>query len=128
MIIASTGLSGFVSFAMASAGGDIRSGLSASAGGAGYSTATVDFSLMIGKLIGTALSYIGVLLLCYLLYAGFLWMTAGGDTKKVDQAKAMIKNAIIGLAIIAVAYTTSSFILKALGDTISGANTPAPAG
>jgi hypothetical protein len=37
---------------------------------------------IIGNLINAVLSLIGILLLVYLLYAGFLWMTAGGEDKK----------------------------------------------
>ena len=125
MIIASTGLIGSASFAWATPAQDIGKGLRDSSSAAGYSNTPVDIGVMIGKLIGTALSYIGVLLLCYLLYAGFLWMTAGGDSKKVDQAKLMIKNAIIGMIIIGIAYTASSFIMTTIGSAIDGSNVPA---
>lgn len=69
---------------------------------------------IVGSIINVVLGFLGILLLVYLLYAGFLWMTAGGDSKKVDEAKAMIKNAIIGLVIITAAFAISSFVLGSL--------------
>lgn len=72
-----------------------------------------DLPTMIGKFVNVALSILGVLLLCYLLYAGFLWMTSDGD-KGADEAKKLIKNAVIGLIIIVSAFALSNFILTSL--------------
>ena len=69
---------------------------------------------IVGQIINIALGFLGILLLAYLLYAGFLWMTAGGDSKKVDEAKTMIRNAIIGLIIIVAAFAISNFVLTNL--------------
>ena len=122
-LFAMTGILGVGSLVFADeASESIRTGLKQAATGASYSTESADFSTIIGNLISTALSFVGVLLLCYLLYAGFLWMTAGGDSKKVESAKTMIQNAIIGLLIIAIAYSASSFVLTQLGGVTSGSN------
>jgi len=69
---------------------------------------------IIGKIINTILGFLGVILLGYLLYAGFLWMTSGGSDEGVKKARSMIKNAIIGLIVIVAAFAISSFVLKAL--------------
>jgi hypothetical protein len=71
---------------------------------------------VIGNIINIALGFIGILLLVYILWAGFLWMTAGGDEGKVKTATAMIKNAIIGLLIIVAAFAISNFVLESLID------------
>lgn len=55
----------------------------------------------------------GVLLLVYLIFAGFLWMTSSGD-EGVKKAKSMIQNAIIGLIIIVSAFAISNFVLGSL--------------
>ncbi|MBI4139136.1 hypothetical protein HY479_03230, partial [Candidatus Uhrbacteria bacterium] len=52
--------------------------------------------------------------LAYLLYGGFLWMTAGGSEEGVTKAKTMIRNAIIGLVIIVAAFSISNFVLSSL--------------
>lgn len=69
---------------------------------------------IVGRIINVALGFLGILLLAYLLYAGFLWMTAGGDEKKVTEAKQTIQRAIIGLIIIAAAFAISNFVLTSL--------------
>ena len=69
---------------------------------------------IIGNLISVALGTLGIILLGYLLYAGFLWMTSGGEDKKVGQARTMIRNAIVGLIIIVASVAISNFVLGAL--------------
>lgn len=69
---------------------------------------------IIGTVINQALGLLGILLLGYMLYGGFLWMTSGGDSKGAEKAKATITNAMIGLVIIALAYSISAFVLDAL--------------
>lgn len=76
---------------------------------------------MAGSIINVVLGFLGILLLFYMLYAGFLWMTAGGDTKKVEKAQSIITQAIIGLLIIVAAFAISNFVL---GSLINVSQTP----
>lgn len=64
----------------------------------------------VGSIIGIVLSFIGVLFLILMLYAGILWMTASGNDEKVKKAKDLIINAIIGLIIVSAAYAITAFI------------------
>jgi hypothetical protein len=73
-----------------------------------------DLPQLIGGIINAVLGFMGIILLGYLLYAGFLWMTSGGEDKKVDQAKTMIRNAIVGLVIIVASVAISNFVLNSL--------------
>lgn len=75
---------------------------------------TTDLFTIIGNIINIVFGFLGVLLLCYFLYAGFLWMTAPGP-EQVDKAKGFIKNAIIGLVIMVSSFAVSRFILDWLG-------------
>ncbi len=75
---------------------------------------------IIGSIINIALGFLGIVLLAYLLYAGFLWMTAGGDEKKVGTARTMISQAIIGLIIIVAAFAISTFVLGSLVNATTG--------
>lgn len=68
----------------------------------------------VGTLIRTALGFLGVICLLLVLWAGWLWMTAGGDDKAVGKAKTIMQNAVIGLVIILSAYAISSFIFEQL--------------
>jgi hypothetical protein len=78
------------------------------------SAANASLPDVVGRVINVLLGFIGILLLIYILYAGFLWMTAGGEDKKVEQAKTMLKNSIIGLLIIIAAFAITNFVLGSL--------------
>ncbi|MBU0540440.1 Ig-like domain-containing protein [Patescibacteria group bacterium] len=79
-----------------------------------------DIITIVGRIIYILLGFVGVIFLVLLLYAGFLWMTAGGDPAKVTKAKDYIKNAIIGLIIITSAWAITAFIMNALGGVVGG--------
>lgn len=66
---------------------------------------------IIGNIINVLLGFLGILLLIYFLYAGFLWMTSDGKGTGVERAKGMMKNAVVGLVIIVLAYALSNFVL-----------------
>ena len=76
---------------------------------------------MIGNIIRIVLTLLGVVVLVLVVYAGFLWMTAGGDTEKVKTAKTMLTNAIIGLALILAAYAISDFVVSKLFEATTDA-------
>ncbi|MCR4312021.1 MAG: hypothetical protein NUV56_01925 [Candidatus Uhrbacteria bacterium] len=75
---------------------------------------------VIGKVIGIALSLLGIVFLILIIYSGYIWMTAGGEGKQVDKAKQILINATVGIVITLGAYAISSFILNALTDDGSG--------
>lgn len=66
----------------------------------------------LGLLINVLLSFLGVICLVLVLYAGFLWMTAGGDDKKVGTAKNIMINAVVGLIVLLSAYAISTFVIE----------------
>lgn len=78
-----------------------------------------------GSAINTVLAFTGLILLGYLLYAGFLWMTSGGEDDKAGEARTMIKNAVIGMVILTLSFAISSYVLGAL-NTIATAPTTTP--
>jgi len=90
--------------------GMIKMGLDASAPQE-YRSSNTNLPNIVAGLIRVALSLVGVLLLIYLVYAGFLWMTAQGEGKQVDKAKDIIKNTVIGLVIIFAAYAIADQVL-----------------
>ena len=91
-----------------------RAGADQTAGSAKISGDQGDLTTIIGRIINILLSFLGIVFLVLVLYAGFLWMTAQGDSKKVDQAKGMLTQAIVGLIIIMAAYAISNYVLTAL--------------
>ena len=90
----------------------VQQGVNDTAGQAEFPTARLP--VVIGGIIGVALSLLSALLLGFLLYAGFLWMTAAGDKDKVETAKKIIRNAIIGLVITVASYAIANFVMDRL--------------
>lgn len=70
----------------------------------------VSVQKIIGTLIGTILSFVGVIFLLLVIYGGIMWMTAGGAEEKITKAKGLITNAVIGLALIFAAYAITAFV------------------
>jgi len=67
-----------------------------------------------GEVIGIVLSVLGVIAVILILYSGFIWMTAAGNTEKIEKAKKILGNAIIGLIIILMAYSITYFVTTKL--------------
>ena len=76
--------------------------------------ASADIRVTIAKIIRVAMSLLGIVVVCIILYGGFLWMTAGGNEDQVGQAKSWITSGIIGLAIILSAYGIATFVINQL--------------
>ena len=80
---------------------------------------------LIGTIVGVALSFVGAVFFLLILYAGFLWMTAFGDSAKVDKAKSILEHAAVGLLIVLAAYAISRFVFDTLaGGGSTGGSTP----
>src|SRR3990167_2386008 len=72
--------------------------------GAGAGLGSEDLRVSVIKVIRTILGVLGIVALMLILYAGFVWMTAGGKADRIEQAKKIIFNAVIGLLIIMMAF------------------------
>lgn len=99
--------------------GSILGNLDKAAGeeGAGYDT-TIDkqtgFATVMGGLVRTFISLLGIIFIIYTIYGGFLWMTAAGNDEQVTKAKSIIRNGIIGLFVILSSAAIYFFISNAL--------------
>jgi len=54
-----------------------------------------------------------------ILFAGFKWMTAGGNEDSVSEAKKILIAGLIGLVIIIGAFAIASFILSSLTGAVN---------
>lgn len=86
---------------------------------AGINLAATDPFTAVGILVRTLLGFLGVLFFLLVVYAGFTWMTAQGNSEKVDKAKTMMGQATIGLTLILVAYLLSVAIIYVLQVSIN---------
>lgn len=88
--------------------------------GSASGLSTEDLTTVIGRIISVVLGTLGVILLIIMIYAGFLWMTAGGNPDQVEKAKKWMVNGVVGLIIILASYAITAFIVNALGGTLTG--------
>jgi Type IV secretion system pilin len=70
-----------------------------------------DLTTTIGTLINIALSLLGIVFLLLTLYAGWLWMTAQGESKQTGKARDILITAVVGLVILLSAYAISNFVI-----------------
>ena len=80
------------------------------------------FAASLITIVNTLLTFIGVIFLCLMVYAGYIWMMARGAEEELNRAKTMIRQLITGIIIILIARIATEFILTQLG----GATTPTP--
>ncbi len=85
-------------------------------GGAGLSQ--TDLPTLVGSLVGIVLSLLGIVFLILIIWAGFMWMTAGGKPDQLEKAKKMLINAVIGLVLILAAYAISNFVVSSIVGSI----------
>lgn len=89
------------------------SGLDATGGKTGHKADNkliTPIDVTVASLIKLFLSFLGVIFLGLMIYAGFLWMTAKGNQTKIDKATSIITNSVIGLILIIAAYMITLLI------------------
>ena len=99
-----------IATAKASLADAFRAPLNTMADKMGFDTSRGDINDYISLILNVVLSFLGVVFLILMVYGGFIWMTAQGDEKQVEQARNLIVAGIIGLLIIFVAYAVTSFM------------------
>lgn len=81
----------------------------------------VDPRSIVARIIKSALSFIGIIVLVLILWSGLMIMTAGGDEEKSQNARKGCFNTLIGLFIILSAYSIVTFILNAFSNSTDNA-------
>ena len=79
--------------------------------------------LLIASIIRVVLGVLGIVTVILIIYAGFMYMSAKGDPAKVDKAKKIITQTVIGLIIIMSSYSIASFIIGKLLEAMNGPGT-----
>lgn len=84
-------------------------------------TTNSDLPKTIAKIINIVLGFLGIVAVIFILYGGFIWMTAAGNEDKVGEARKTIVQGVIGLVIIFAAWAIASFVISQTKDI--GGNT-----
>jgi len=75
-----------------------------------------DPRVIAATIINVFLGFLGIVAVVLIIWAGFTWMTAGGNEEKIEKAQKTLSAAIIGLIIILAAWGIASFITDSLVD------------
>jgi len=75
----------------------------------------VNLNTFISKGIQLVVGIAAILLFVFLVWGGIEWITSGGDKTKVENARNRITNALIGLAIVALAWAVQALITNLFG-------------
>ncbi len=76
---------------------------------------------IVASVISVLLGFLGILAVLIILFAGFKWMTAGGNDDNVASAKKMLTAGIIGLVIVLASFGLAQMVIQELY-TATGAN------
>lgn len=82
--------------------------------------------------IDWAIIIVGLICLVIFIYGGFLYMTAQGETDKIETAKKVVIYAVIGVAVSVLGFvavkTVNDLLTGGSANSGAGANTASPAG
>jgi len=95
------------------------SGLNTTAVAAYGSDAVNDTNSNIGTFIGKyiiqpVIGLTGLVFLVLTVYAGMMWMTSAGDSKRIEKAKGILVASVVGAVIIASAYVIVNTVITSL--------------
>ncbi len=95
---------------------DDRTGALTTAGGEFTTSDPTEDTIFesVGNIVNIFLGILGIIFFLYILWAGFIWMTAAGDGGKVEKAQKMMIQGTIGIIIILSAYAISFFAIDQL--------------
>ncbi|MFH1252814.1 MAG: IPT/TIG domain-containing protein [Candidatus Uhrbacteria bacterium] len=81
---------------------------------------TTNFVVMIAQIIRVILGFLGLVVVIFVIYGGFLWVTASGEIEKIKKAQKVIRNAIVGAIIILSSFAIAQFVLSRATEAING--------
>ncbi|MDO8668554.1 MAG: hypothetical protein Q7K35_05750 [bacterium] len=95
---------------------------------AGLAGGSGDLRVIIANVIRAVLGFLGILAVCIIIYAGFIWMTAGGEADRVERAKKILINGVIGLILVVASFAIVTFVLNSIIGVIGpgGGGEPPP--
>ncbi len=91
--------------------GDIIKQINAGTGAQGADLGRpFDPRVVIAEIIRGALTLVGIIFVVLMFWGGYLFVTAHGEQDQVDQGTKLIRGAIIGLIIVLMAYSITTFV------------------
>lgn len=95
----------------------LQTGLDNAASGA--ELPKLDIATIVGKMIYILISSVGIVFVIIIIYAGIIYLMAGGEPDKTKKAKNMITQGVVGIVLMISAYAITSFVLTSLNTTLN---------
>lgn len=86
---------------------------------------TTDLVVLIGRVTKAIMGILGALALMWMVWGGVLWMTAE-ESKRTEDAKAIMKNAALGIVLLFFSYGLATAFLGIFQEAATSAGTRAP--
>ncbi|MCF7794772.1 IPT/TIG domain-containing protein [Patescibacteria group bacterium] len=77
---------------------------------------------VVGRIINIAILFLGIIAVGIIIIAGFKWMMAEGEEEKVNSAKKLLKNGVIGLIIVLSSWGIATFVLSRVMNSTGNSN------
>ncbi len=87
--------------------------------GTTFGLGSADLESTIINIVQWLLGFLGLIAVIFILYGGFVWMTAGGNEEKIAKAKKVISAAVIGLIVVLLAWAIVIFVIGQTIETTS---------
>lgn len=71
-------------------------------------------SALIGRVITAVLGVVGSIALLMVIYGGFTWMLAAGNSEKIKKGRDIIVWAMLGLVVIFTSYALVRFVITSI--------------
>jgi len=97
----------------ASAKDEICSGVGAASGASGCSTpkGSPTVNSVINTVINIISAFVGVVAVIMIVFAGFRYVTSGGDSSKISSAKNTLIYAVVGIVVAALAQVIVRYVV-----------------
>ena len=88
---------------------------SANVGGTSSDVFRQAFANLIGRIMSIVIAVGALMLLLYLIWGAFAWITSGGDKGKLDEARNRMTTAVIGIIVLASVVALFMLVQQILG-------------
>ncbi len=79
-----------------------------------------DLNTFFKKAVQIVMGFLGMIAVGIILFAGFKWMTAGGNDEAVEGAQKMLIQGVVGLVIIIAAYLIAGVVINIIVGFVNG--------
>lgn len=87
---------------------------------------TADLKTTIINIIKWVLGILALTALVFIIYGGVIWLTSAGNPEKIQKAKRIILNAVIGMVIVLISWAIVLFVTRVITGATSGGGGPPP--